>query len=58
MESFRRAPVTLAAIAAMTIFLSGCIALDAVGGLALTTAGDVMASSFDGHESDNANQLD
>jgi hypothetical protein len=50
MHSFTRAPVTLAAIAAMTVFLSGCIALDAVGGVAdagvpvVTTTGDIVTS--------------
>jgi hypothetical protein len=48
MDSFTCAPVTLAAIAAMTVFLSGCIALDAVGGVAVagvspvTTTGDIV----------------
>ena len=60
MESFTRVPVTLAAIAAMTIFLSGCIALDAAGGVVdagasvVTTTGAIVTSPFDGSDSDNS----
>ncbi len=57
MESFTRVPVTLAAIAAMTLFLSGCIALDAAGGVVdagasvVTTTGDIVMSPLDGDDS-------
>jgi hypothetical protein len=60
MDSFTRVPVTLAAIAAMTIFLSGCIAVDAAttvvdaGTSVVSTAGDIVTSPFDGDDSDNA----
>ena len=60
MESFTRVPVTLAAIAAMTVFLSGRIALDAAAGSVVdagasvvTTAGDIVTSPFDGDDSDS-----
>jgi hypothetical protein len=57
--SFTRVPVTLAAIAAMTIFLSGCIALDAASGVAdagvsvVTTTGEIVTSPFGGGDSDS-----
>jgi hypothetical protein len=60
MDSFTRVPVTLAAIAAMTVFLSGCIAMDAVGGVAdagvsvVTATGDIVTSPFGGDDSDSA----
>ncbi|HXB51630.1 MAG TPA: hypothetical protein VNU69_02630 [Rhizomicrobium sp.] len=60
MDSFTRVPVTLAAIAAMTVFLSGCIALDAAttvvdaGTSVVSTAGDIVTSPFDGDDSDSA----
>ena len=60
MESFTRVPVTLAAIAAMTLFLSGCIAVDAAsdvvdaGVSVVTTTGDIVTSPFDGDDSDSA----
>jgi hypothetical protein len=60
MDSFTRVPVTLAAIAAMTIFLSGCIAVDAAstvvdaGTSVVSTAGDIVTSPFDGDDSDSA----
>ena len=60
MDSFTRIPVTLAAIAAMTVFLSGCIAMDAVGGLAdagisvATATGDIVTSPVGGDDSDSA----
>jgi len=59
MDSFTRVPVTLAAIAAMTVFLSGCIAVDAasdvvdVGASVVTTTGDIVTSPFDGDDSDS-----
>ena len=63
MDSFTRVPVTMAAIAAMTVFLSGCIAVDAatsvagtavdVGTSAVSTAGDVVTSPFDGDSDSN-----
>ena len=60
MDSFRRVPVTLAAVAAMTVFLSGCIALDAAGGVVdagtsvVTTTGDIVTSPFNSDDSDTA----
>ena len=60
MDSFTRVPVTLAAIAAMTVVLSGCIAVDAasdvvdVGASVVTTTGDIVTSPFDGGDSDSA----
>ena len=60
MKSFTRVPVTLAAVAAMTAVLSGCIALDAAGGVVdagtsvVTTTGDIVTSPFDGDDSDSA----
>ena len=60
MDSFTRVPVTLAAIAAMTAFLSGCIVVDAAttvvdaGTSVVSTAGDVVTSPFDGDDSDSA----
>jgi hypothetical protein len=60
MDSFTRAPVTLAAIAAMTAVLSGCIAIDAASGVAdagasvVTTTGDIVTSPFDSDDSDSA----
>ena len=58
MESFTHVPVTLAAIAAMTLVLSGCIAVDAattvagtavdVGTTAVSTAGDVVTYPLGG----------
>jgi len=64
MDSFTRVPVTLAAIGAMTLFLSGCIAVDAATSVAgtavdagtsvVSTAGDIVTSPFDGDDSDNA----
>jgi hypothetical protein len=64
MDSFTRVPVTLAGIAAMTLLLSGCIAVDAastvagtavdVGTSAVSTAGDIVTSPFDGGDSDGA----
>jgi hypothetical protein len=60
MDSFTRVPVTLAAIAAMTVFLSGCIALDAAstavdaGASVVSTAGDIVTSPFDSDDSDSA----
>ena len=60
MESFTRVPVTLAAIAAMTLFLSGCIAVDAAsdvvdaGASVVTTTGDIVTSPFDSDDSDSA----
>jgi len=60
MDSFTRVPVTLAAIAAMTVFLSGCIALDAASGVAdagvsfVTTTGDIVTSPFGGDDPDGA----
>ena len=60
MDSFTRVPVTLAAIAAMTVFLSGCIAIDAASGVVdagtsvVTTTADIVTSPFDGDESDSA----
>ena len=59
MDSFSRVPVTLAAIAA-TLFLSGCIAVDAAsdvvdaGASVVTTTGDIVTSPFDGDDSDSA----
>ncbi len=59
MDSFTRIPVTLAAIAAMTVFLSGCIALNAVGGVTdagvsvVTTTGDIVTAPFGGDDSDS-----
>jgi hypothetical protein len=59
MDSFTRVPVTLAAIAAMTAFLSGCIAVDAAttvvdaGTSVVSTAGDIVTSPFDGDDSDS-----
>jgi hypothetical protein len=59
MDGFRRTPVTMAAITAMTLFLSGCIAFDTAGGVAdagvsvVTTTGDTVASSFQGDDPDN-----
>ncbi|HVW75055.1 MAG TPA: hypothetical protein VHC39_15570 [Rhizomicrobium sp.] len=56
MESFTRVPVTLAAIVAMTVVLSGCIAVDAAGDVVdagagvVTTAGDIVTSPFDGDD--------
>ncbi|HKD47658.1 MAG TPA: hypothetical protein VKB67_08230 [Rhizomicrobium sp.] len=64
MESFSHAPVTLAAIAAMTAFLSGCIAMDAAGDMAdagvsvVTTTGDATTSYFGGDDSGSAQQPD
>jgi len=64
MDCFTRIPVTLAAIAAMTVFLSGCIAMDAVGGVAdagvsvVTTTGDIVTSPFGGDDSDSAKKPD
>jgi hypothetical protein len=60
MDSFTRVPVTLAAIAAMTVFLSGCIAVDAAstvvdaGTSVVSTAGDIVTSPFDGDDADSA----
>ena len=60
MDSFTRVPVTLAAIAAMTAFLSGCIAVDAAttvvdaGTSVVSTAGDIVTSPFDGDDTDSA----
>jgi hypothetical protein len=60
MDSFTRVPVTLAAIAAMTVFLSGCIAVDAAatvvdaGTSVVSTAGDIVTSPFDSDDSDSA----
>jgi hypothetical protein len=60
MDSFTRVPVTLAAIGAMTVFLSGCIAFDAAGDVAdagasvVSTTGDVVTSPFDADNSDSA----
>ena len=60
MDSFTRVPVTLAAIAAMTLFLSGCIAVDAAttvvdaGTSVVSTAGDIVTSPFDSDDSDSA----
>jgi len=60
MDSFTRVPVTLAAIAAMTAFLSGCIAVDAAttvvdaGTSVVSTAGDIVTSPFDSDDSDSA----
>jgi hypothetical protein len=57
MNSITRIPVTLTAIAAMTTFLSGCIAVDAAstavdaGTSVVSTAGDVVTSPFDGDDS-------
>ena len=59
MDSFTRVPVTLAAIAAMTVFLSGCIAVDAAttvvdaGTSVVSTAGDIVTSPFDSDDSDS-----
>lgn len=60
MDSFTRVPVTLAAIAAMTAFLSGCIAIDAASGVVdagasmVTITGDIVTSPFDSDNSDSA----
>jgi hypothetical protein len=65
MESFTHVPVTLAAIATMTLVLSGCIAVDAastvagtavdVGTTAVSTASDVVTAPFGGSDdSDSA----
>lgn len=60
MDSFTRVPVTLAAIAAMTVFLSGCIAVDAAsdvvdaGASVVTTTGDIVTSPFDSDDADSA----
>jgi hypothetical protein len=64
MESFTPVPVTLAAIATMTLVLSGCIAVDAastvagtavdVGTTAVSTAGDIVTAPFGGSDSDSA----
>ena len=64
MDSFTRVPVTLAAITAMTLFVSGCIAVDAATSVAgtavdagtsvVSTAGDIVTSPFDGDASDSA----
>ena len=60
MDSFTRVPVTMAAIAAMTAFLSGCIAVDAAstavdaGTSVVTTTADVVTSPFDSSDSDKA----
>ncbi len=59
MDSFTRVPVTLAAIAAMTVFLSGCIAVDAAttvvdaGTSVVSTARDIVTSPFDSDDSDS-----
>ena len=64
MESFTHVPVTLAAIATMTLVLSGCIAVDAastvagtavdVSTSAVSTAGDIVTAPFGGSDSDSA----
>lgn len=60
MDSITRAPVTLTAIIAMTVFLSGCIAVDAAstavdaGTSVVSTAGDVATSPFDGDDPSTA----
>jgi hypothetical protein len=64
MQSFTRVPVTLAVVAAMTAFLSGCIALDAAGGVVdagtsvVTTTGDIVMLPFDSDGSDSAKKPD
>jgi hypothetical protein len=56
MDSITRVPVTLTAIIAMTVFLSGCIAVDAAstvvdaGTSVVSTAGDIVTSPFDGDD--------
>ena len=64
MESFTHVPVTLAAIATMTLVLSGCIAVDAASSVAgtavdvstsaVSTAGDIVTAPFGGSDSDSA----
>jgi hypothetical protein len=61
MDSFTHVPVTLAAIASMTLFLSGCIAVDAAttavdaGTAVVSTAGDIVTSPFGSDDSDKKN---
>ena len=56
MDSFTRVPVTLAAVAAMTVCLSGCIALDAAGDVVdagasvVSTSGELVTSPFDSQD--------
>jgi hypothetical protein len=62
MNSFTRIPVTLATIAAMTLFLSGCIAFDAAGDVVdagasvVSTTGDIVISPFDSNDTNNGNK--
>jgi hypothetical protein len=62
MDSFSRVPLTLAAIAAVTAFLSGCIAVDAAsdvvdaGASMVTTTGDIVTSPFDSGDANNASK--
>jgi hypothetical protein len=62
MDSFSRVPLTLAAIAAVTAFLSGCIAVDAAsdvvdaGASVVTTTGDIVTSPFDSDDANNASK--
>jgi hypothetical protein len=57
MNSVTGVPVTAAVFAALTILLSGCIAYDAAstvvdtGTSAVSIAGDVVTSPFDGDDS-------
>jgi hypothetical protein len=48
MNSVTGAPVTAAIFAALTIFLSGCIAYDAAGAAVVSTAGTVVTAPFGG----------
>jgi hypothetical protein len=60
MNSVTSVPVTAAVFAAVTIFLSGCIAYDAAGAVVdagtsvVGAAGDIVTSPFDGDDSDRA----
>ncbi|HET7083952.1 MAG TPA: hypothetical protein VFI23_04220 [Rhizomicrobium sp.] len=56
MHSFKSVPVTAAVFAAVTVFLSGCIAYDAAstavdaGASVVSTTGDIVTSPFDGDD--------
>jgi hypothetical protein len=56
MNSVRSVPVTAAAFAALTVFLSGCIAYDAAGMVmdagtsAVSATGDIVMSPFGGSD--------
>lgn len=57
MNCITRVPMTFAAIISMTLFLSGCIAVDAAstaidaGASTVSTAGDIVTSPFDSDDS-------